>query len=430
MPTKLGMGLQGAIPEEWDEMLRRRLRPACIKIHGGVLALMPRLGRDLLDAFGGNAPPIIIREWMSDGFADRLSPRGTPEQAAEDWFDSLRNMGVLDVAKQYPNTYVFHANEPDVSTPEQRHRLAAFERHRLKLLESEGLKGAIYGFSVGNPDVKPTWYPAHEKGAHWDDLIDTLIYAITHGHIWTPHEYHVVTPGYGGATSNWHWQKGRDDPLQVHYDGGQAAGGWFWGRSRWVYERRVYPELLRRGICRTQAEAVELCRDTLYFGEMGPDAGVGNAHAKQEWGLVRPGGGKQCADAWHQHGVISHPTLEAAAEYAVEQFKVIDEMMRSWPWCGGGAIFLVTAYPDWAPLFQVGRPHGYGIWERLLDYIEVLQQQEPAPAPAPEPAPVVSGKVKMSLFVNPGTRDMVLRWLEHERPNLDVALIRKIRRES
>ncbi|MCB0046151.1 MAG: M23 family metallopeptidase [Caldilineaceae bacterium] len=76
--------------------------------------------------------------------------------------------------------------------------LGAFEQERMRLADANGYKCAIFGFSVGNPDL-----PEHDRMADWRRVYPVIEYAEQHDHCISVHQYGM--PDIWGPDNNFDW---------------------------------------------------------------------------------------------------------------------------------------------------------------------------------------------------------------------------------
>ena len=76
--------------------------------------------------------------------------------------------------------------------------LNSFEHPRMALADESDYKSAVFGFSVGNPDL-----PEHDRMEHWREVYPAIAYAEEHDHIVAVHQYGM--PDLWGPDDLYDW---------------------------------------------------------------------------------------------------------------------------------------------------------------------------------------------------------------------------------
>jgi hypothetical protein len=268
-----------------------------------------------------------------------------PVELAYKWYNVMKP--VIDAAP--PGVYWQAVNEP----PTDLHTLvllAEFERERMRIADAEGWKAAIFGFTVGLPDLE-RWqllYPALEAAHQGQHLLVLNEYFPALPWVWWgPNQEEAVA---GNGVLNW-----------PH----GYAEGWLFGRYRKVWREHIEPNGWT-GI-------------RIALGETGSDIVATTEPVGNYLGRAA-GPYRKMQQPWERAGVW-RGSLEATY---LELLKWVDEQLRQDPYVLGACVFTHSDFSrdwyekDWGS-YGITGPMAH----MLYAYVEAERTTSRQPAPYP-----------------------------------------------
>lgn len=184
---------------------------------------------------------------------------GDPVESARDWMARL-----MPVWRKNRAHYYAPINEQDAGTLAGYTWLNTFSIECLTIADGEGFKLALYGFSGGNPRDGVTDLDRSTLEDKWLELVPSLRYAKSNGHILLLHEYGFDSPAANGGPATTlrastphlalryrrsyrYLHRFNADPPLVISEAGAGVGGFGeLGQAAWLEDAKWYDgELMR-----------------------------------------------------------------------------------------------------------------------------------------------------------------------------------------
>jgi hypothetical protein len=322
---------------------------------GRVVSLSDRYLADIWAVYHPDMTMIVRAEAMfpaGTSFPRLFDDLGTddPVLLAHRWADVMRPT----IQAAPPGVYWLAVNEPPTNI-ETLQKLAAFEAERVRIANAEGWHAALFGFSVGMPDIE-----------RWEYLYPALAAANTGQHVIVLNEYFPALPWI------W-WGPNQTDEIAansvLHWPNGYAES-WLFGRYRKVWREHIEPN--------------GWTNIRFVLGETGSDV-VATTSIVGEY-LGRPAG------PWRKMGPVWQRTNVWQGSLEATYLKLlawVDQQLQQDPYVLGACIFTQS---DMSEDWYEAAWGDYGIAGAMAQnlYAHVRQQRPPNP-PAPTPTATPSG---------------------------------------